>query len=50
MKASIQRHKKIQELTAVVFEELEFRDMSELKSYLQLLAYQDSNSDAEIIF
>ena len=49
MKASIQNL--IQEFTAVVFEdELDFRDMSELKSLLPLLAYQDSNSDVEIIF
>ena len=50
MKASIQNL--IQEFTAVVFEkdELEIRDMSELKSLLPLLAYQDSNSDVEIIF
>ena len=50
MKASIQNL--IQEFTAVVFkkDELEFREMSELKSLLPLLAYQDSNSDIEIIF
>ena len=50
MKASIQNM--IQQFTAVVFEkdELEFRDMSELKSLLPLLANKDSNSDAEIIF
>ena len=50
MKASIQNL--IQEFKAVVFEkdELEFRDMSEIKAPLQLLAYQDSNSDVEIIF
>ena len=49
MEASIQNL--IQEFTAVVFEkdELEFRDMSELKLLLPLLAYQDSNSDKEII-
>ena len=49
MKASIQYL--IQVFTAVVVEkdELEFRDMSELKSLLPLLAYQDSNSDLEII-
>ena len=45
MKASIQNL--IQEFTAAVFEkgELEIRDISELKSLLPLLAYQDSNSD-----
>ena len=50
MKASIQNL--IQEFTAVVFEkdELEFRDMSELKSLLPLLASQESNSDVETIF
>ena len=50
MKASIQSL--IQEITAVVIEkdELELRDMSELKSLLPLLAYQDSNSDVENIF
>ena len=50
MKASIQNL--MQEFTGVVFEmdELESRDMSELKSLLPLLASQDSNSDAEIIF
>ena len=42
----------IQEFTTVVFEkdELEFRDISELKSILPPLAYQDSNSDVEIKF
>ena len=47
MKVSIQDV--IQDFTAVVFEtnELDFRDMSELKS---LLASQDSNSDVEIVF
>ena len=41
----------IQEFTIVVFEkdELQFRDMSELKSLLPLLAYQDSSSDVEIL-
>ena len=50
MKASIQNL--IQEFKAVVFEkdELEFRDMSEIKALLRLLAYQDSNSNVEIIF
>ena len=50
MKASIQNL--VQEFTAVVFEkdELEFWDISELKSLLPLMAYQDSNSDVEIIF
>ena len=49
MKASIQIL--IQEFTAVVSEkdELEFRDNSDLKSLLPLLAYQDSNSNVEII-
>ena len=48
MKASLQNL--IQEFTVVVFEkeELEFRGMSELKSLLPLLAYQDSNSDVDI--
>ena len=42
----------IQEVTAVVFEkeDLDFRDLSEPKSLLPILAYQDSNSDVEIIF
>ena len=51
MKASIQNF--IQEFKAVVFpkDELEFRDMSELEALMTtLLAYQDSNSDIEIIF
>ena len=50
MKASIQNV--IQEFKAVVFEkdELEFRDMSEAKALLPLLAYQGSNSGVEIIF
>ena len=50
MKASIQNL--IQEFKAVVFEkdEMEFRDMSELKELLLILAYQDSISDVEIIF
>ena len=41
----------MQTFTAVIFEkdELEFRKKSELKSILPLLAYEDSNSDAEII-
>ena len=49
MKASIQ--KLIQKFRAVVFEkdELEFRDLFELKT-LQILAYQDANSYLEIIF
>ena len=42
----------IQEITKVVFEkdELEFRDKSEMKALLPLLANQDSNSDVEIMF
>ena len=50
MKSSTQNL--IQGFTAVVFEkdELEFRDMSELKSFLPLLAYQEFNSDVAIIF
>ena len=50
MKASIQNL--IQKFKAVVFEkkELECRDMSELKSVLPLVAYQDSNYDVEIIY
>ena len=50
MKTSIQNL--IKELTAVVFEkdEFEYRDMSELKSLLPLLASQDSYSDVEVIF
>ena len=50
MKASIQHL--IQEFKAVVFEkdDLEFRDVSEIEALLPLLAYQDSNSDVEIIF
>ena len=50
MKASIQNL--IQEFTAVVLQknELEIRDMSELKALLSLLAYQDSNSDVESYF
>ena len=49
MKVSFQNL--IQELFAVFFEkdELEFREMSELKSHLSPLAYQDSNSDVDII-
>ena len=48
MTASIQNL--IQEFKAVVFEkdDLEFRDMSELKALLPLLAYQVPNSDVEI--
>ena len=48
MEASIQ--KLILELKAVVFgkDELEFRDMSELKELLPPLANQDSNSDEKI--
>ena len=50
MKASIQ--KLIYEVKAAASEkdELEFRDTSELKALLPILAYQDSNSDVEIIF
>ena len=50
MKASTQNL--IQESKAVVFEndELEFRDLSELKAPLPLLAYHDSNSDVKIMF
>ena len=42
----------IQKSKAVVFEkdELEFREKSELKSFLPLLAYLDSNFDVEIMF
>ena len=41
----------IQELTAVDSRknELEFGDMSELKSHFLLLAHQDSNSDEETV-
>ena len=39
----------LREDTAVIFEDDEFLDMSELKSLLQLQAYQDSNSDVKII-
>ena len=41
----------IQEIKAVVFEkdELEFRDLSEVKALSPLLAKQNSNSDAQII-
>ena len=48
MKAAVQNL--IQDFTVVVFEkdELEFRDMSELKSVLPLLAYQKSISDVTI--
>ena len=50
MKVSFQNL--IPEIKAVVFEkdELEFRDMSELKVLLPLLAYQNSSSDVEIKF
>ena len=50
MEASVQ--KLLQEFTAVVFEksELELRDMFERKTFLPLMAYEDSNSDVEIIF
>ena len=50
MKASIQNL--IQEIKGVVFlkEEFEFREMSELKALLPLLAYQTSISDVEITF
>ena len=50
MKASIQNL--IHEFGAVVSEkdELEFRNMSELKSLFPLLASQDSNADVDIIF
>ena len=50
MKASIQKF--VQEKKAVVLEkdELEFRDLSELKALLPLLTYQDSNSGEEITF
>ena len=50
MKASIQNL--VQEITDVVFErdELGFRDMTEQRSLLPLLAYQVSNSDLEIMF
>ena len=50
MKASIQNL--TEKFKAVVFEkgELEFRDMSELKELLSLLAYQDSSFDVEITF
>ena len=50
MKAPIQIL--IQEIKTVIFQKnkLEFRDMSELKELLPLLAYQDSYFDVEIIF
>ena len=50
MEASIQNL--IQEFKALVFkkDELDFRDMSELKTLLPLVAYQDSTSDVKIIF
>ena len=49
MKKTIQ--KLIQKFKAVVSEkdQLEIGDMSELKSLLPLLAYQDSNSNEEIL-
>ena len=42
----------IQKFTAAVHEkdELEFRVMSDLQSFLLILASQDSNSDVEILF
>ena len=42
----------IQDITALIsmVNELEFRDISEAKSHLPLLAYQDFNSEAEILF
>ena len=41
----------LQDIKAVVVkkDELEFRDMSELKTFLLIQAYQDSNSNVEII-
>ena len=50
MEASVQNV--IRDIKAVVIEndELDFRDLSELKAILPLLAYQNSNSDVEIIF
>ena len=50
MKASIQNL--IQDFKAVFIEkdELDFSEMSELKAFLPLLAYQDSNFDEEIKF
>ena len=50
MKASSQNL--MQEFEAVVFDkdELEFRDTSELKALLPLLAYQVSISESEINF
>ena len=50
MKGSIQNL--IQEFKAIVFEkdELDFQDLSELKPFLQLLAYQDFNSVVNVIF
>ena len=50
MKVSIKNL--IQKFTAVVFEkdELELRDMPELKSFLPLLASEHSNSNVEILF
>ena len=49
VKASIQNL--IQKFTAVIpqKDELELRHPSELRALLPLLAYQDSNSDVEII-
>ena len=50
MKASIQNL--VPEVTDVVFDkdEMEFRDMSELKSLLPLLTHQDFSSDVVIVF
>ena len=50
MKASIQIW--IQALKAIVFQkdEFDFRVMSEIKAFLPLLAYQQSNSDVQILF
>ena len=50
MKASIQ--KIVEEFKAVVIkkDELDFRDMSDLKTPLPLLPNQESNSDVEIKF
>ena len=50
MKVSL--YKLIQEITALVFEkeEMEFRDKSEQKPLLLLLAYQDSISEVVILF
>ena len=48
MKALVQNL--IQEFTALIFEkdESEFQEMSELKSPLPILAYQESNSEVKI--